>query len=376
MNPLFIINENSTMNKRLNNLRDSLKDKKLDSFLISDSANRGYISGFSGSAGYLLITQHNAILATDFRYIEQAGLQAPDFRTIRIASGYAWLLELLQEVGAKTLGVESEDMSLAMYRNLDKVFRESSIANNRKIKLVPTSGLVEKLRVIKDSVELELLQSAITIADRALDAIAPTIKVGQTEREVAWHLEMAMREMGADGISFDTIVGSGPNGALPHHRPNDRQIQEGEPIVIDMGAKYHGYCSDMTRTIILGNSDETFRRVYDTVLGAQLTAIATIQTGMTGLEADALARQVIETAGYGDYFGHSLGHGVGLAVHEDPKVGPMSQDILEEGMIFTIEPGIYISGWGGVRIEDVVILEKTGARTLSRAIKSERIGSC
>lgn len=363
------------MNKRLNNLRNSLKDKGLDSFLVSDSANRGYISGFSGSAGYLFITQEKAILATDFRYIEQAGLQAPDFRTVRIASGYDWLLELLKEVRAETLGIESEDMSLAMYRKLDKVFRDSSITNNRKVKLVPTAGIVEKLRIIKDSMELKLLQRAINIADRALDTVAPTIKVGQTEKEVAWHLEMAMREMGADAISFDTIVGSGPNGALPHHRPGDRQIQEGEPIVIDMGAKYHGYCSDMTRTIILGNSDETFRRVYDTVLGAQLTAMATIQTGMTGLEADALARQVIEMAGYGDYFGHSLGHGVGLAVHEDPRVGPTSQDILEEGMIFTIEPGIYISGWGGVRIEDVVILEKTGARTLSRAVKSEKIGS-
>ena len=178
-----------------------------------------------------------------------------------------------------------------------------------------------------------------------------------------------MRDSGADSLSFDTIVASGPNGAMPHHRPSDRAIRPGEPIVIDMGAKVGGYCSDITRTACVGEPDDQFRKVYDIVLGAQLTAIATVRTGMSGADADGLARGVIAEAGYGDNFGHSLGHGVGLYIHEYPRVGPSSKDPLEEGMVFTVEPGIYLSGWGGVRIEDVVRLESDGARVLSKAAK-------
>jgi Xaa-Pro aminopeptidase len=192
-----------------------------------------------------------------------------------------------------------------------------------------------------------------------------------TEAEVAWRIEMAVRSRGAESISFDTIVGSGPNAALPHHRAGDRVLQQREPVVIDMGARYMGYCSDLTRTVVLGQPDETFKKVYDTVLGAQLTAIETVQAGMTGAEADRLARTVIEEAGYGEMFGHSLGHGVGLEVHENPGVGATSSGRLEDGMVFTIEPGIYLSGWGGVRIEDVVVLENGRARVLSRARKNE-----
>ena len=178
-----------------------------------------------------------------------------------------------------------------------------------------------------------------------------------------------MRELGADSLSFDTIVAAGPNGAMPHHRPSDRAIKLGEPIVIDMGAKVDGYCSDITRTICLGDQDDTFRKIYDIVLGAQLAAIATVQSGMDASQADDLARNVIVNAGFGDNFGHSLGHGVGLAVHEYPGVGPGSPHALEEGMVFTIEPGIYLPEWGGVRIEDDIILEKDGVRTLSKARK-------
>jgi Xaa-Pro aminopeptidase len=214
-----------------------------------------------------------------------------------------------------------------------------------------------------------MLQKAIDASDSAMEAVCPNIKAGMTEKEVAWLMEKAMRDSGADGLSFDTIVAAGPNGAMAHHEPSDRPIQAGEPIVIDMGAIADGYCSDITRTVVVGEPDETFNKIYDIVLGAQLTAINTVKAGMTGEDCDGLSRMVISEAGYGDNFGHSLGHGVGLKVHERPGVGPRSTDALEPNMVFTVEPGIYLPGWGGVRIEDIVVLEDSGAKVLSKASK-------
>ena len=202
-----------------------------------------------------------------------------------------------------------------------------------------------------------------------MEAVCPTIHEGMTEREMASRLETAMREFGADSASFSTIVAAGPNGSMAHHRPSDRVIRQGEPIVIDMEARIGGYCSDITRTVVVGEPDEMFRKIYDIVLGVQLTAINIVRPGLTGGECDILARTVIAEAGYGDNFGHSLGHGVGLAVHESPRVGPKSSDLLLPGTVFTVEPGIYIPGWGGVRIEDIVILREEGATPLSKASK-------
>ena len=196
-----------------------------------------------------------------------------------------------------------------------------------------------------------------------------SIQAGMTEKDVAWRMEVAMREFGADNLSFNTIVASGPNGAMPHHRADDTVIQAGVPIVIDMGAQVNGYCSDITRTVVVGEPDEMFHKIYNIVLGAQLTAINTVRPGLTGEECDALARDIIAEAGYGENFGHSLGHGVGLAVHENPRVGPIAENVLEPNMVFTIEPGIYLPGWGGVRIEDIVILGEEGATPLSKAGK-------
>ncbi len=362
------------MSRPLTNHRNVLKERKLDALLVSSEENRRYLSGFTGSAGYLFITQDDAALATDFRYYEQVEQQAPDFRLVRVTGGSSWLPDVVAETGARRIGFESDDMTVAVHQQLIRTLKESSALEGKRVRLAPTTGITVELRALKEPNEMELLQRAIDISDQAIDRVAPTIKAGQTETEVAWQLELAMRELGAESISFDTIVGSGPNAALPHHRAGERVIQEGESIVIDMGAKYEGYCSDLTRTIVVGTPDEMFRRVYDTVLGAQLTAMATVQPGMTGAEADGLARKVIEDAGYGDNFGHGLGHGVGLAVHEHPRVGLRSEDVLQEGMVFTIEPGIYLSGWGGVRIEDVVVLEKSGARPLSKAIKQDSYG--
>jgi len=355
------------MKERLDQLVKRLPVDELDAILISAPENRQYLSGFTGSAGYLFIAKGKAVLLTDSRYTEQASQQAPDFQVVQIRGGWDWLVDLLKESGVQRLGFESQDMTVATYKRLLEAVKEDSGLS--KVSLVATSGLPEEQRVTKDKGELASLQLAINASDRAMEAVCPTIQAGMTEREVAWRMEMAMREFGADGLSFDTIVAAGPNGAMAHHMPSDKVIAEGEPIVIDMGARVNGYCSDITRTVVVGEQDDTFRKIYDIVLGAQLTAINTVRAGMSGEECDELSRGVIVEAGYGDNFGHSLGHGVGLAVHEDPRVSPKASGILEREMVFTVEPGIYLTGWGGVRIEDIVVLGENGATPLSKASK-------
>ncbi len=355
------------MQSRLATFVAQLPDRELDAVLVSGAENRRYLSGFSGSAGYLFITGERAHLATDFRYTEQATAQAVHFNVEQVRSGWDWLITQLKESGAKQVGFESQAMTVLTYNSLSGAINEDSELSG--VTLVPVPDLTDGQRSIKDSDELVLLQRAIDASDLAMEQVCPAITEGMTEREVAWRMEMAMRDAGADGISFDTIVAAGPNGAMAHHMPTDRVIRRGEPIVIDMGARVGGYCSDITRTVIVGEPDEMFHKIYGIVLDAQLTAIKKVSTGMTGEEADALAREVIAEAGYGDNFGHSLGHGVGLAVHENPRVSPRSTDPLDVNSVFTVEPGIYISGWGGVRIEDIVILGEGGATPLSKASK-------
>ena len=355
------------MTDRVAGLLSQLPERNLEGMLISSPENRRYLSGFSGSAGYLLISDGQPVLVTDSRYTEQAANQAKDYRVVQGRGGWDWLVDWLKDTGVKRLGFESQNMTVDSYKALlEALKKEYSLSD---VSLIGASGMAEQQRTIKDGGELQLLQKAIDASDAAMEAVCPEITEGMTEREAAWRMEKAMRDFGADGLSFDTIVASGPNGAMAHHQPSDRAIQRGEPIVIDMGAIVGGYCSDITRTVVVGEPDETFRKVYDIVLGAQLTAINTVKTGMTGEECDNLARTVIAEAGYGDNFGHSLGHGVGLAVHENPRVSPKSWDVLDLDTVFTVEPGIYITGWGGIRIEDIVVLGKDGATPLSKASK-------
>jgi len=226
---------------------------------------------------------------------------------------------------------------------------------------------MESLRVIKEPKEIELITQAAAIIDDAINYIQGKIRIGMSEKEIAWEIEKFLREKGSQTIPFDIIVASGPNSALPHAKPSQRAIHSGEPVVIDIGARVGGYSSDLTRTIYLGNRDDTFNKVYDTVLRAQLEAIALITEGMSGDLADNLARTIIEQAGYGEAFGHGLGHGIGLASHEQPRLGPKSSEIVTSGMVFTIEPGIYLAGWGGVRIEDTVVMESGKIRVVSKA---------
>ena len=354
------------LKNRLQRLRQSLAEKELDAIFISQPENRHYLSGFDGSAGYLLITPQDTILATDFRYIEQAKRQAPDYEIFQIIGDIVdWFPRLVAELNMRKLGFEAGHITFALYHQLSDILNKAQ----SQLKLIPIDGLIESLRAIKEPAEIELITKAAEISDAAVEYIENMIHIGMSEKEVAWEIEKFTRENGSETVPFEVIVASGPNSAQPHAKPSSRAIQSGEPVILDMGAKLGGYSSDLSRTICLGTPDDTFHKVYNTVFKAQLTAMATITEGMSGGQIDNLARQVIKQAGYGEAFGHALGHGIGLASHESPRLGPNSADKLTSGMVFTIEPGIYLTGWGGVRIEDVVVIENGKVRVISKAKK-------
>ena len=356
----------SRISNRLRKLRQSLAEKGIDAIFISQPENRRYLSDFDGSAGFLLITEQDATLATDFRYVEQARAQAPDYKIFRIDNHTAdWFLRLIDRFDIRRLAFEAGHVTFATYRQLNDILD----GRQPLIDLVPVNGLVESIRAVKEPEEIELIDRAAAISDSAFEHIEDMIHAGMSEKEAAWKIEQFLRDNGSQTIPFDIIVASGPNSALPHAKPSMRTINEGEPIVVDMGARFEGYSSDLSRTICLGTPDDTFKKIYDIVLNAQLTVISTIKEGMTGEQADSSARKAIEQAGHGEHFGHALGHGIGLAPHESPRLGPASTDILTSGMVFTIEPGIYLPGWGGVRIEDLVVIEDGKARVISKARK-------
>ena len=357
---------NKIIGNRLQKLRQKLAKKEVDAFFVSQPENRYYLSGFDGSDGFLLITPQNTILATDFRYIEQAKRQASDYEIFRIAGDVGdWFPGLIARLNRSRLGFEAGHITFSLYRQLAKALNEGK----SQLKLVPVDGLVESLRMIKEPEEIELITKAVEITDNALEYIEDIIHIGMSEKEVAWEIEKFMREKGSQAIPFDIIVAYGPNSALPHAKPSQHAICSGEPIIIDIGARFGGYSSDLSRTICLGSPNNTFNKVYDTVLRAQLAAIAIITEDMSGDRADSIARTVIDQAGYGEAFGHGLGHGVGLAPHELPRLGPNSLEQLVNGMVFTIEPGIYLTGWGGVRIEDTVVMESGKIKVISKARK-------
>ncbi len=352
------------LKNRLAKLYQSLAERGLDGIFISQPENRYYLSGFDGSAGYLLISSQHKILATDFRYLEQARNQAPDYEILPITSDSAdWFPGLSADLGWKKLGFEAGHITFAFYRKLTDTLKSSPL------KLIPLNGLVEAMRAVKEPAEIGLITKAAEIADSACAHAAEIIRPGISELELAWEIEKFMREKGSQTPPFDIIVASGPNSALPHAKPSLRPISPGEPVVIDIGAKVSGYGSDLSRTLCLGKPDDTFPKVYNAVLGAQLAILAIIREGMICEEADSIARTVIEQAGYGPAFGHGLGHGVGLAPHELPRLGKGATEPLTSGMVFTLEPGIYLSGWGGVRIEDVVVMTKDKVNIISKARK-------
>ncbi|WP_058303699.1 M24 family metallopeptidase [Gorillibacterium timonense] len=347
---------------RLQKLRKELEERKLDAILITNAFNRRYISGFTGSSGYVLVTADRAWFLTDFRYTEQAAQQAVGFEIIMHQPNVILSVkELLEGVHITKVAFEQDDLSYGTY--------QAYARDLGGIELVPVSGLVEKLRMYKDEAELDILQQAADLADKTFTHILGFLKPGVTEIDTALEMEFFMRKNGATSSSFDTIVASGVRSALPHGVASEKAIQTGDLVTMDFGALYKAYCSDITRTVGIGKVSPKHREIYDIVLEANLHTLANLKPGMTGKEGDALARSVIEKAGYGDRFGHGTGHSVGLEVHEQPRLSLYCDTVLEPGMVVTVEPGIYLPGFGGVRIEDDVVITETGIRVLTRSTK-------
>ena len=292
---------------RLSQMRSRIADLELDAFLVSEPLNRLYLSGFTGSSGYLVVTQTNAVLATDFRYVEQAEREAESYRIHRTRSGLPWLPEVAAHLGVSRLGFEADHMSVAAHTTYTSSLEESDDASD--VHLEPTSGVIEGIRGVKDAGELALVERAVRLADEAMASALAVLEPGITEAQVAWHIERELRRLGAEGPAFDIIVAAGPNGALPHHRADNTVVKHGDAVVIDMGALYRHYRSDLTRTFPVGEPDARFSSIYGIVLEAQQAAIDGARPGMTGEEIDSIARDVISEAGFSDEFGHGLGHG-------------------------------------------------------------------
>jgi Xaa-Pro aminopeptidase len=345
---------------RINKLRRVMLKNDLPTLIVTSSPNIYYLSGFTGSNATLFITEKENFLLTDFRYLEQAEKEAPAFK----------ILKADREVGKKIselsssltrIGIEEEEVSWAQYKKWEKEFAG--------VRLVEASKLLGQLREIKDREEIEIIRQAVEITDRAFKQILNRIKLGVEEREISLELEFFLRREGASAASFEYIVASGFRGALPHGVASEKKIKNGELLTMDFGAKYQGYCSDLTRTVSIGKPTLKQKEVYNLVLEAQLAALEAIKPGLKGKEIDRVARDIISKAGYGEYFGHGLGHSVGLEIHESPFLNTREEKVLEPGMIVTVEPGIYIPGWGGVRIEDMVLVTNSGAEVLTQASK-------
>ena len=344
-------------------LRDSLRQNTLDAFLVVNPENRAYLSGFTGSSGWLLVTLNTAQLITDFRYYEQAVLQAPEFQLIRQTESLSQTLQnQLKELGCRRVGFEQDHTSYAQAMVLMK--------DNPQVEFVPLSTVIEGQRMRKTVEEVEMMQRAANISEHTFLHILSFMQAGMTELAVSLEMERYMRQMGADGLAFETIVASGPRSSLPHGRPTDRVLVEGDFVTLDFGAKYKGYCSDMTRTMVIGKATEEQRKIYQIVYDAHMAALQAVKPGILGKDLDMIARNVITEAGYGEYFGHGLGHGVGRNVHEGPSCGKTGNIPLESGNIVTIEPGIYIPNWGGVRIEDMVLVTDEGYRNFNHITKA------
>ena len=352
---------------RIRRIRSELGPLGVDALLVSQPENRRYLSGFTGSAGYLIVSQRETLLLSDFRYMTQGPQQAPEYEFLKTERGFpkAGLKPVLERVTGRRLGFEAGALTVAEHGAWLEGVKDSGLT----WELIPTENVVEGLRAIKDDGELAIIAEAVRIVDDAWAKLCGMFKPGLTERDVAWRLEQLIREEGAEALSFPTIIASGPNAAKPHHGVSEREIRAGEPIVCDFGAKYQGYCSDITRTVCLGRPDSRFEEIYGLVLEAQLTAEQRILPGIQAKTGDQYARDVITQAGYGERFGHGLGHGVGLEVHEAPGMAPTGELELAPSMTVTVEPGVYLPDWGGVRIEDICFVRHNGLEVINRASK-------
>ncbi|HTL05541.1 MAG TPA: Xaa-Pro peptidase family protein [Gemmatimonadales bacterium] len=340
-------------------LRRRLEELSLDALLVTHSPNIRYLTGFTGSAGLLLLTQQRSALITDFRYAEQAPGETRGAADVLVEQRNLWdrLRATLSSGPRIRFGFERDHLTV---RDAERL---SGVAGAEP---VPVSDLVEALRCVKDPGEVAAIAGAAELAQAALAELLPTLKVGATERDIAARLEAGLRRRGSEWHPFRTIVASGPRSALPHAQASERAVARGEWLLLDFGAELDGYCADLTRTLVLGAAaDGRQREVYEVVRAAQRKALTELRPGMSGREGDALARDLISAAGFGDAFGHSLGHGLGLEVHEAPRLALTAQEALPAGAVVTVEPGIYLEGWGGVRLEDDVHLTPDGPRCLT-----------
>ncbi len=349
------------MSKRIVALRQLMVEAGVDGMLITKRENRVYLSGFLGSSAYLVVGMQSAMLLTDFRYVQQAEQQAPHCTIVKHEP--IWmdsLPQVLAEAGISRLGFEQDILTYSQYQGLQERI---------DAELFPTDGLAGRLRQVKDEHELALMQQATVIAEAAFADILASIEVGRSEAAIAFDLEIAMRRRGAEGVAFPIIAASGPRSALPHGAPTERLLQQGDFLTLDFGAVVGGYRSDMTRTVVIGEPSQRQLEIYHLVQSAQLTAQQAVRPGLVGKEVDQIARDLISAAGYGQYFGHGLGHGVGLEIHEGPSVGTRGETVLQPGMVVTIEPGIYVPEFGGVRIEDMLVVTEGGYRNFNQSSK-------
>src|SRR3954462_14679965 len=346
---------------RAERLLEVLRERELHALLVTDLVNVRWLTAFTGSNRAAIVGTHGTLrFVTDFRYLTQAAEQLADAWSREISTDLLeGVVKQLPDEGELRLGFDDANMSVRDHAKRARLPREG-------IELVPAGGAIEDLRVVKDAEELAKVRAAAKLADEALSDVLTRGLAGRTERDVALDLEFTMRRMGAEGVSFPPIVASGPHGALPHAEPRDAEIPRGTLCVIDWGAMLDGYASDCTRTYGTGGDvDPRDRGVYDVVLRAQEESLAAVRPGPTGREVDAVARAIIDAAGHAEHFGHGLGHGVGLEVHEGPRLSKQGEDALGAGMVVTVEPGVYVPGAVGVRIEDLVIVTEDGAEVVS-----------
>lgn len=349
-------------NIRLNNFRELMDEKGIECALIYSDVNRNYLTGFTGDESYIVITANQAIFVTDSRYTEQAQNQVAGFEVRKYEGKIIdYLTDLIKSLKCRNLGFEDDLMTYDMYAALK--------GGLPGIEFVEMQGLVEKLRIVKDDSEIGKIQKAAEIADKTFSHMLSFIKSGMTEKEVGLELEFYMRRLGASGLSFTSIVASGKRSSLPHGTATDKVLQYGDFLTLDFGCVYEGYCSDMTRTVVIGKADAKQKEIYEIVLSANEAVLKEARPGISGIELDMVARDFISRKGYGECFGHGLGHGVGMQIHELPYVSKKGILTLRKNMVITDEPGIYIPQFGGVRIEDLVLVTEEGCSALSHSEK-------
>lgn len=347
---------------RIDRLREKMNQEEVDGFLITSPYNLRYFTNFTGTTGLALVTKEQAFFVTDFRYTQQAAKQAQGFEIVKNSGNiFAAVAELVQKEAVNALAFEEDHISFAEYGILEDLITESALA--------PISGVLESLREVKDEQEIETIKQACLIADQGFDHVLKMIQPGMTEIEVANQLDFYMRSLGASGVSFETIVASGKRAAMPHGVASSKTIEQGDIITLDFGCYYEGYVSDMTRTFAIGDPGEKMKEIYQIVLEAQLKVIEAAKPGISGIELDAVARDYIASFGYGEDFGHSTGHGIGLEIHEGPNVSARADNTFVPGNVITDEPGIYLPEIGGVRIEDDLLITSEGNEVLTHSPK-------